>query len=465
MNALSPPSGLTRTDLSGLIDDRAGEGIFRVNRRIFTDEQIFELEMKHLFESGWVFLGLASQLQKRHDFFAARIGRIPVLVTRGEHDELHAFVNSCPHKGARVCQLQKGNARVHVCPYHSWSFDSSGRNKAIKDRSGGHYATAFDQDSHDLPAIARLGNYRGFLFGSLTPDVPSIEEHLGEAARLLDLIVDQSPQGIELVPGSVNFTFDANWKLQLENCSDQYHFTSVHPSYLTLLDHRAEVQWSKATRNVFDPNSDRDEGEALGGSYTFPNGHVLNWRRAGAPDALPLFEKSDELAERVGIAQRDWMLRSRNLTIFPNVQFADNASSQLRIIQPISVNRTEMRTFCIAPIGESAEARRIRIRQYEDFFNPSGLATPDDAVVYEACQEGFSSDQMPWLQGYSRGLASEYGVTNSYAEDIGMTPVHSALGDPSLGDETIFHAYYRTWLERLSNALSQPAAADQAVPA
>jgi benzoate/toluate 1,2-dioxygenase alpha subunit len=465
VTAFVPLPPLTRANLSGLIDDRAGEGIFRVNRRVFTDPQIFDLEMKHLFESGWVFLGLESQLRNRHDFFAARIGRIPVLVTRGADDRLHAFVNSCPHKGARVCQLQKGNARVHVCPYHSWSFDSSGKNMAIKDRSGGHYAAAFDQDSHGLPTLAMLGNYRGFLFGSLTSEVLPIEEHLGEAARLLDLIVDQSPQGIELVPGSVTFTFEANWKLQLENCSDQYHFTSVHPSYLTLLDHRAEGQWAKATRNVFDPNSDRDVGEVLGGSYTFPNGHVLNWRRAGAPDALPLFERNDELAGRVGEARRDWMLRSRNLTIFPSVQFADNASSQLRIIQPISVNRTEMRTFCVAPVGESKEARRIRIRQYEDFFNPSGLATPDDAVVYEACQEGFASEQMPWLQGYSRGLAREFGQTNEYAEAIGMTPAHSALGDPSLGDETIFHAYYRTWLERLASALPEAVSADQGAPA
>lgn len=458
MNSFAPLPALTRAELSAMIDDRADEGVFRVNRRVFTDERFFELEMKHLFESGWVFLGLASQAPNRHDYFAARIGRVPVIVSRGADDELHALVNSCPHKGARVCQLQKGNARLHVCPYHNWSFDSSGRNKAIKDRSGGRYAAAFVKDSHDLAPVARLGNYRGFLFGSLTPDVPSIEDYLGEAARLLDLIADQSPQGIELVPGTVTFTYDANWKLQLENCSDQYHFTSVHPSYLTLLDRRAQGRWSGATRNVFDPGSDRDEGEALGGSYTFDNGHVLNWRRAGAPDALPLFEMADELAGRVGEARRDWMFRSRNLTIFPNVQFAENASSQLRIIQPVSVNRTEMRTFCIAPIGESAEARRIRIRQYEDFFNPSGLATPDDAVAYEACQEGLAAEQVPWLQGYSRGLASEYGATNVYAEGIGMTPTHSALGDPSLGDETIFHAYYRSWLERLSKALPEASA-------
>jgi benzoate/toluate 1,2-dioxygenase alpha subunit len=70
------------------------------------------------------------------------------------------------------------------------------------------------------------------------------------------------------------------------------------------------------------------------------------------------------------------MFNMRNLSIFPNLQIAENASSQLRVIRPLAPDLTEMRTWCIAPKGESAQARRQRIRQYEDFFNPSGMATP-----------------------------------------------------------------------------------------
>lgn len=455
----SDPGTIKRSELSALIDDRPGERVFRVNRRVFTDPTIFDLEMKHIFEGGWVFLGLHSQIPQPHDFFTTNIGRVPVIVTRDGGGEFRVFVNSCPHKGARICQLQQGNAKVHVCPYHSWSFDSAGRNKAIKGRAGGHYGDAFDQESHDLYALPRIGDYRGFLFGSLNADVPSLDDYLGEARRLLDLIVDQSASGLELVPGAVTFTYEANWKLQLENCSDQYHFSSVHPSYLKLLDRRAESQWMGTTRNMWDPNRRHDEahGAATGGSYNLANGHVLNWRMPDAPDALPLYEQKDALAERVGEAKRDWMFFSRNLTIFPNVQFAENASSQLRIIRPLSVDRTEMRTFCMAPIGESAEARRLRIRQYEDFFNPSGLATPDDAVVYEACQEGYASSGSPWLQGYSRGICGKVDGGNDFSRAIGLAPEQSITGDRTLGDETIFHAYYRAWRQRLADALPEDA--------
>lgn len=448
-------------DLTALVDDRPGEAIFRVNKRVFTDPEIFELEMKHIFEGGWVFLGLSSQIAKANDYLTTAIGRHPIVVMRDNAGTLSAFVNSCPHKGARICQLDQGNAKIHVCPYHSWSFDSSGRNKAIKGKSAGAYSAGFDRDSHDLTAVPAFAEYRGLMFGSMAADVPSLEDYLGETRALIDLIVDQSPDGLEIVPGAVSFTFEANWKLQLENCSDQYHFSSVHPSYLRVLDRRAESQYAGATRNMWDPNKRKEEhaGEATGGTYNFENGHVLNWRMPDAPDALPLFERKDELAERFGEAKRNWMLNSRNLTIFPNVQFAENASSQLRIIRPISVNRTEMRTFCMAPIGESAESRRKRIRQYEDFFNPSGLATPDDAVVYEACQEGYGSETSPWLQGYSRGICAAAAGGNSFSDAIGMNPQSSVAADRTLGDETIFHAYYRAWTARIAAGIDADGAA------
>ena len=87
---------------------------------------------------------------------------------------------------------------------------------------------------------------------------------------------------------------------------------------------------------------------------------------------MPLYESAEATAERVGETERDWMFNMRNLTIFPNMQIGENASSQLRVIRPLAARKTEMRTWCLAPKGESANARRQRIRQYEDFFNPSG---------------------------------------------------------------------------------------------
>jgi len=443
--------------LAELVDDRPEDGVFRVNRAVFDDPGIFDLEMSRIFEGGWVFLGLASQASDPHDYFTTDIGRVPVLVSRDGAGTLHGLVNSCPHKGSRVAQCLRGNARLHVCPYHSWSFDSAGRNKAIKWKRSGCYSDAFISARHDMAALPAFGEYRGFLFGSLTADAPSLEDYLGGAARFLDLIADQSADGLELVPGGVVFTYDANWKLQLENCSDAYHFTSAHPSYIKILDARRKQSEDSVVRSIWEDTdywTGEGEGEEVqGGSYSFAYGHVLNWGRFGVSEAHPLFEQFDELTARVGEARRNWMFNMRNLTIFPNLQIAENASSQLRVIQPLGAGRTEMRTWCIAPKGESRNARRHRIRQYEDFFNPSGMATPDDTVSYENCQRGFASRVEPWLQGYARGMTASREGGNLLSDAIGMTPQRNVLAGAQTCDETLYHSYFREWARRMAGAL------------
>lgn len=439
--------------LDGLIDDRPDEGIFRVDRAIFTDPDVFELEMRHIFEGGWVFLGLASQAPGPHDYFTTRAGRVPVLVTRDAEGELRAFVNSCPHKGAQVAQRQQGNARLHVCPYHSWTFDSAGRNRAVKWEKAGCYANAFSASDHDLAVLPRFEEYRGFLFGSLAAEVPTLAEHLGDAARFLDFVVGQPEEGIELVPGAVRFTYDANWKLQLENCSDAYHFTSAHPSYIRILERRQQSSGG-AVRSIWEASqawSEEAEG-VQGGSFSFENGHVLNWGRLAVADTHPLFDQVEAVTARHGDAGRDWVFNMRNLTIFPNLQIAENASSQLRVIQPLAPNRTLMRTWCIAPRGESGAARELRIRQYEDFFNPSGMATPDDTVAYESCQRGFAGRVDPWLQGYARGMTASREGGNALSDAAGAQPKRSVLADSQLCDETLYHGYYREWRRRLVGA-------------
>ncbi|MGZ3343051.1 MAG: aromatic ring-hydroxylating oxygenase subunit alpha [Caulobacteraceae bacterium] len=438
--------------LGDLVEDRPDDGVFRVHRAIFDDPGVFELEMRRIFEGGWVFLGLACQAPEVHDYFTTWINRTPILVMRGADGMLRAFVNACPHKGARLAQVRQGRAPVLTCAYHSWTFDSTGRNKNVKWKPAGCYAAAFDADSHDLAQLPAFGNYRGFLFGSLSANAPPLTDHLNGAAVLLDLVADQSEEGVDLVPGQVKFTFNGNWKLQLENCSDAYHFTSTHPSYIRLLDMRRERPDESTARSVWEDSqawSDAAQG-VQGGSYSFDGGHVLNWGAIGVSDAHPLYERAAKLADRVGEGARNWMFNMRNLTIFPNLQIAENASSQLRVIRPLSASRTEMQTWCIAPKGEGAAARRQRIRSYEDFFNPSGMATPDDTVSYENCQTGFASRVQPWLQGYARGMTASRAGGNAIGDRIGLQPARNVLADSLLCDETLYHGYYREWVRRMT---------------
>ena len=80
-----------------VIDDREA-GIYRANRRIFTDEDIFELEMKHIFEGNWIYLAHESQVPNPGDYFTTYIGRQPVMITRDKNGELHCLINACAHR-------------------------------------------------------------------------------------------------------------------------------------------------------------------------------------------------------------------------------------------------------------------------------------------------------------------------------------------------------------------------------
>jgi benzoate/toluate 1,2-dioxygenase subunit alpha len=428
-------------DMDGLVDDRPGEGVFRVHRDVFADPALYALERKYVFERTWNFLALEAQLAKPNDFVTAWIAETPVVVTRDPENRIRAFLNVCRHKGARVAAAEHGNARYLVCPYHGWAYDCAGRNRDIKDRAAGAYPPSFDAEGHDLLPLARVESYKGLIFASLSPDVPALGDFLGEMRVFLDLAMDQGPNGMEFVPGRVAYTYRGNWKLQLDNGVDPYHLTSTHLSFIGIQGRRRggagnldarQFDWAKRARR-----------EA--GVFCFPYGHSVFWTDQPEAEKRPIFPTINEVRSRVGEVRAEWMLRARNIQIFPNMQIADAMTLMLRTFRPLAVDRTEMRSYCLAPIGEKPELRAWRLRQFEDFFNPTGLATPDDTVVYEDCQRGMGAHGMTWLQGYARGTGALEPGANDPARRLGIAPAASAIGTFETGPETQFHPAYREW--------------------
>ncbi|MEN9925295.1 MAG: hypothetical protein RL268_1421 [Pseudomonadota bacterium] len=186
-------------------------GQFRCRRDVFTDPDLFELEMKHIFGKNWVYLAHESQFANKNDYFTAWIGRTSVILSRGKDGEINCVVNACAHRGAKLCRRKRGNQPLFVCPFHGWSFKTDNH-----------------EGSHDLTRV-RVESYRGFVFGSLNPDVKPLAEHLGETRVIIDQIVDQAPEGLEVLTGNSSYTFNGNWKMQMENGCDGYHVSSVHP--------------------------------------------------------------------------------------------------------------------------------------------------------------------------------------------------------------------------------------------
>ena len=229
-----------------------------------------------------------------------------------------------------------------------------------------------------------------------------LAEFLGGAAKIIDMIVDQSPEGLEVLKGASTYTYDGNWKVQAENGADGYHVSATHWNYAATTSRRSTGESATETKAM-----DAGQwGKLRGGYYAWDNGHVLLWTEWANPEDRPLWDRREEWADEFGQARADWMLKySRNLCLYPNVYIMDQFSSQIRHFRPISVDQTEVTIYCIAPKGESAEARTARIRQYEDFFNASGMATPDDLEEFRSCQKTYLAGAAPW-NDMSRGATA-----------------------------------------------------------
>ncbi len=449
MISANDKSGQRLPNLDGLLVEDKAAGDFRLNRSVFTDEELFELEMKYIFEGNWIYLAHESQIPNVNDYMTTTVGRQPVFIARNKDGELNAFINACPHRGATLCRHKRGNKATYTCPFHGWTFNNSGKLLKVKDPEDAGYPKSFNTEgSHNLKKIARFESYRGFLFGSLEADVKPLKEFLGETTKIIDMIVDQSDDGLEVLRGASTYCFDGNWKLQAENGADGYHVTATHWNYAATVNQRKQ-------RNAGDQIRAMDAGSwgrQGGGFYAFEHGHILLWTKWANPEDRPNFARKEEFAKKCGEANAEWMVRhSRNLCLYPNVYLMDQFSSQIRLLRPLSVNKTEVTIYCIAPKGESAEARAHRIRQYEDFFNASGMATPDDLEEFRSCQIGFNGAAMPWSD-MSRGAEHWIDGPDEAAKSIGLEPIMSGA---KTEDEGLYTVQHRYWLEAMKKAIEK----------
>ena len=292
MTQINQETQLKIAKVEAMLEEDPAKSVYRIDRAAFTDAELFELEMKHIFEGNWIYLAHESQIPNPNDYLNIYVGRQPVLITRDKTGQLQAMANTCTHRGATLARHKKGNKSSFTCPFHGWTFSNSGKLLKVKDQTAdAGYPDSFNKDgSHDLVKLGAFENYRGFLFGSISADVVPLAEHLGEAAKIIDMIVDQSPEGIEVLRGSGAYTFDANWKLQAENGADGYHVTAVHWNY-------AATQGRRTTDGKVDTIKAMSAGgwaRKGGGSYSFKNGHMLLWTNWANPEDRPLWHKRDE---------------------------------------------------------------------------------------------------------------------------------------------------------------------------
>ena len=145
-----------------------------VDRRIFTDQEIFDLEMERIFARAWNFVVHESQIPNVGDYFMNQIGSDRVIAVRNKQKEVSVLVNSCTHRGNAVCRAEQGNTRTFLCPYHGWTFGLDGALMGVPGLKD-FYRGGLDKEKLGLDQAAQVASYKGFVFATMDPDaVPPV---------------------------------------------------------------------------------------------------------------------------------------------------------------------------------------------------------------------------------------------------------------------------------------------------
>lgn len=371
-----------------MVDDEKG----RVKKALYSDPEIFEEELDRVFNNTWVYVGHESEVAEAGAYKTAFIGRQPVILVRDRKKNLHVLLNRCRHRGATVCEGRKGKTKSFTCPYHGWGYALDGELRSLPKAE--EYDGVIDKSELPLERL-RCESYAGLVFATFRDDIEPLADFLGGAKKWIDLFMKQGGGYPVKVLGEHRFNFPGNWKIQLENTTDAYHFPIIHKSFISSLD--------EATADIFDFLDGEGFVEDLG------NGHSV---MVMIPELIDLEDNLDEpiparfetLADELraeGHSDEEVRRLVRavhgtgfNLNLFPNVSCS---MAFFRVLRPVSVGETEIQHVALGGEGAPTAFNRKRMRLHEHFQGPMGFGTPDDGEAWERVQKGSMAGPDGWI--------------------------------------------------------------------
>jgi PAH dioxygenase large subunit len=352
-----------------------------VSRDIFVNDDVCRLEHERIFDRTWLFLAHATEIPKPGDFVTRTMGQAPVVVVRDNDGTVHAVLNSCRHRGAKVCRADSGNARHFVCPYHGWTYERSGR--LVTTTFDKHFPKDVDFADLGLARVPRLEIHKGLIFGSWNDDVPPLTAYLGEIAWYIDPFLSRSPGGMEVLAPPHRWRAKANWKVGALNfVGDSQHILTTHIGPLTLDPVRAaRAGFATAAENSFQVVTDQGHGCTL--TYLAPG--LPDEAYQTHPAALePLYRKSLQ-ADQLDLLNR---LRVIVGTIFPNLSFIETqvGPAQKAVIirqwQPVSGTEMEILSWVLAEKEAPQDYKDTVLRSGFHNFGAAGVFEQDDLELW-----------------------------------------------------------------------------------
>ncbi|WP_091736097.1 aromatic ring-hydroxylating oxygenase subunit alpha [Phenylobacterium immobile] len=361
-------------DFKGYVD--VDNGV--VDRTIFSDQSIYETELERIFARSWNFMCHESQIPKPGDFFLSFIGEESVIATRDKKGQLQVLLNSCRHRGNAVCRAEQGNARSFLCTYHGWTYGLDGSLIGVPGYKD-FYHEQLDKSQWGLVKAGKVASYKGFVFATMDPEAPDLEEFLGPVGRMgMDILTTRGD--IMIVEGVQKNLIHCNWKLAVDNLFDYYHVGISHAS--AMMSNFSRVDEKKVVAPL-DPMNHKvilgDYGHALGG-------HRLR------PDQLALMQPDPNIEasmhdhswrNRPGVAEALGPVAIEfrgHPNVFPNLWIS---GGQLCLRLPRGPFSTEIWWFTFMDTSLSDEGRAKRVQSANHVFGPAGMLEQEDGENWD----------------------------------------------------------------------------------
>ncbi|MBH2031251.1 MAG: Rieske 2Fe-2S domain-containing protein [Pseudomonadales bacterium] len=392
-------------EIKALVDEEKG----LLDPRIFSDQDLYEIELERVFARSWLLLGHEGHIPKAGDYLTTYMGEDPVIVVRQKDRSIKVFLNQCRHRGMRIERSDFGNAKSFTCTYHGWAYDTAGNlvnvpyeKEAFCDKKEGD--CGFDKADWG-PLQARVDTYKGLIFANWDTEAPDLKTYLSDATPYMDVMLDRTEAGTQVITGMQKTVIPCNWKFAAEQfCSDMYHAgTMAHLSgVLSSLPPEMDLSQVKL------PSSGNQFRAKWGGHGTgwFNDDFALLQAIMG-PKVVDYWTKgpaAERAKERLGkVLPADRMV-AQHMTIFPTCSFLPGINT-VRTWHPRGPNEIEVWSFIVVDADAPEDIKEEYRRKNIFTFNQGGTYEQDDGENWVEIQRG--------LRGYkarSRPLCAQMGA-------------------------------------------------------
>lgn len=209
--------GLNGADIARV--QRPLEQAYTLPPTAYTSDEIYAREVDAIMRKSWLPLARVDQVPEPGDYVSLDLFGQPIMVVHGTDGEIRVMSRVCLHRAAPIAE-GSGKRKLFTCPYHAWSYDTSGQLVRAPLMDG---AKGFAEKNCRLPQI-KSEIWEGFIVANLDPDAapfaPQVEDFRAyfEKFKLADMVVVKT----------LEFDSAWNWKVLVENFMEAYHHIATH---------------------------------------------------------------------------------------------------------------------------------------------------------------------------------------------------------------------------------------------